>query len=185
MADHWPAGQPLGGQGADKILPQDIQHGRPHQAPDHAHRYQRQRNDRQHEILQPFIQRQRVVTHALGRQPVMEYCAGHHQDDGAPVMRQRYANRCDSGKYLVRPAAVIQRRSHAAEDAHGEAEDGGQDCQNEGIFQRNDKLAPDRRRVEHGQAEIALHGPHQPKQILHVQRLIEAECRFHLRDHLG
>ena len=68
---------------------------------------------------------------------------------------------------------MAQGRSHSAQDAHGKPQTGGE------------QLSPDRRGVEHRQPEIALQGPQKPQDVLHVQRLIEAERGLHLGNDLG
>ena len=52
-------------------------------------------------------------------------------------------------------------------------------------YESDDKLAPYRGRVEHRQPKVAAQRPSEPEQVLHVERLVEAECLLHLGDHLG
>ena len=185
VADHRPARETLGGERADEFLAEDLQHRGAHQPADHAHRDQRQRHHRKHEILQPSVQRQRVVAHALRRQPVVQHREGQHQHDGAPVVRQADAGGCDGGEQLVRPAAVKHRGEQAEDRAEREAESRREDGEDEGVAESGDKLAPHRGRVEHRQPEVAAQRPAEPEQVLHVERLVEAERLLHLGDHLG
>src|SRR4029077_18554355 len=101
------------------------------------------------------------------------------------VMRQADAGGGDGGEQLVGPAPMMDRGDKAADDAKREAEHGGQDCQDEGVGERGDKLAPYGGRVEDRQSKIAAQRPAEPQQVLDVEWLIEAEGGLHLRDDLG
>ena len=177
VIQHAPVQQALGVQRADELLAQDFQHVGAHQPADHAHRDQRQGDDRQDQMLDMLpAGRDALEAHALRRQHVEDDGKDRHQHDADPVVRQADADDRGGGEQLVEPGVVIVGGQRAQQHPEQEAQHRRRQGEHERIAQRAEQLLRHRPVGEEGDAEISDQKAAEPSQVLHVDRLVEAEA---------
>ena len=127
-----------------------------------------------------------LEAHALRRQHVENDGEDRDQHDADPVVRQADADDRGRGEQLVEPGVVIVGGQRAQQHAEQEAQHRRRQGEHEGIAQRPEQLLRHRPVGEEGDAEVSDQEAAEPSQVLHVDRLVEAEAAAQaVRDLLG
>ena len=143
-ADDQRVAEPFGPGGAHVVLAQDLEDVGAHEAADHAHGNQRQRDHRQDHVpeLRPRPRKSRGP-HALGGQHVPDDGEDRDEDDPDPVVRQAHARDGGRREDPVEDRAPVERGEGAEYGAEDEAQERGRNRQHERVAERAEQLAGD------------------------------------------